>query len=111
MFPRASIHERSPERDWRRRLRRAVDLAVAFVTLEDGPPAAPSAPGHPDAPGPHPHRRPLRSPQRARRPGSVPARVAHCTTPLVAPAPRRRRRSRARNAEEPPPAGRLLDLG
>lgn len=104
MFPRASIPERSPDRHWRERLRRAVDLAVAFATLEDAPPA----PGHPDAPGPHPHRRPLRSPQRSRRPGAVPARVAHCTAPLVAPAQRRRRRSRAHDGEEPPLAGRLL---
>ena len=83
---------------WRARLRRALDLAVAFATLEDAPPP----PGHPDAPGPlhdHPHRRTLPSPQHRRRPGTVAARVTPCTTPLAPSAPRRRGRSREWDAQ------------
>jgi hypothetical protein len=100
MFWQAPTPERSStQRHWRERFRRAVDLAVAFATLEDltedlG--AAPTAPGHPDAPESHdhPHRPTLRAPQRRRRPGTVAARVQPCTTPLAPPATRRRTRAR-----------------
>jgi hypothetical protein len=39
----------------------------------------------PEAAPPHPHRVPLRW-DRARRPGSVPARPAHCISPVRSPA-------------------------
>jgi hypothetical protein len=100
MFWQAPFPERNgTKRHWRERFRRAVDLAVAFATLEDITEArdvGPTAPGHPDAPGSydHPHRRPLRAPQRSRRPGIVAARVQPCTTPLAPPATRRRTRAR-----------------
>ena len=66
---------------WRAALRRAVDVAVAFATLDDAgePPATPVE---------HPHRRPLRAPARARRPGAVRARHESCTTPLLPRPPR-----------------------
>jgi hypothetical protein len=62
-------------------LRRAVDVAIAFATLEDGdePAVAPAA---------HPHRRPLRAPARTRRPGAARARPQDCTTPLLTRPPR-----------------------
>src|SRR5436190_19975662 len=77
---------------WRAAVSRAVDLAVAFATLEDvsGPH------GHPGDAEPHPHRRPLRTPPRARRPGAVAARPHLCVTPLAPPAESRRPRERAR---------------
>jgi hypothetical protein len=93
MFWQADPTNRSPERPWRTRLRRAVDLAVAFATLEE----APSPPGHPDAPEPHPHHRTLRAPARAGRPGTVAARVTPCTTPLAPSAAGRRGRTRGRS--------------
>jgi hypothetical protein len=98
MFWQAQHPERSPQRSWRDRLRRAVDLAVAFATLEDDLAAATTTPPcHPDAPRSlhdHPHRQPLRGAQRPRRPGVVAARVQPCTTPLAPPAARRRTRAR-----------------
>jgi hypothetical protein len=100
MFWQAPSPERSSaKREWRSRLRRAVDLAVAFATLEDiteDRDGAFTAPGHPGAPGPydHPHRVPLRAAQRSRRPGTVAARVQPCTSPLAPPATGRRTRAR-----------------
>jgi hypothetical protein len=44
----------------------------------------------PPADAPHPHRRPLRL-ERERRPGSVPARTAHCISPVRALRERDRR--------------------
>jgi hypothetical protein len=61
--------------------RRAVDVALAFATLEDGD--EPST-----APAQHPHHRPLRTPTRARRPGAVRARPQDCSTPLLTRPPR-----------------------
>jgi hypothetical protein len=55
------------------RLRAWLTLAEDF--LGDSQPAP--------AFDPHPHRRPLRF-ERARRPGSVPARPAHCVSPVRA---------------------------
>ncbi len=74
-------------RGWRAALRRAVDVAIAFATLDDGPDAAPT-------PAEHPHRRPLRAPARPRRPGAVRPRAQDCTTPLTA-RPRRPARQHA----------------
>src|SRR4051794_32842374 len=77
MFWQAAAPKRSPAttHPWRARLRRAVDLAIAFATLEDAPAGRPGgrpAAGHPDAPrADHPHRRPL--PAAARRPPPPPA--------------------------------------
>jgi hypothetical protein len=77
---------------WRGALLRGLDAVVAFATLRDAelPDPAPSdRAGGPAHAASHPHRRPLRAPSRARRPGVVaPARQA-CTTPL---APRHSRR-------------------
>lgn len=70
---------RSGKPSWRESVRRAVDLVVAFATLEDGP--TPSAPrGHAGA-ARHPHRQPLRAPTRAGRPGTVAQRALTCRTP------------------------------
>jgi len=79
---------------WRAAVRRAVDLTVAFATLESVPTArdlmprredpAPSSTcphGLVDIPAPHPHRAPLRAPERLRRAGRVPARAQQCLTP------------------------------
>jgi hypothetical protein len=50
--------------------------------------------GDPPVQAPHPHRRPLRL-ERQRRPGSVPARPAHCISPVrAAPEPARREQLR-----------------
>jgi hypothetical protein len=46
--------------------------------------------GDPPVDVPHPHRRPLRL-ERERRPGSVPARPAHCVSPLRTASERERR--------------------
>jgi hypothetical protein len=79
---------------WRAAVRRAVDLTVAFATLESATsardlmsrreePARPSACPHGlvDTPALSPHRAPLRAPLRPGRPGTVPARAQHCLTP------------------------------
>jgi hypothetical protein len=73
MFPRVP-QPRSGPRPVRDALRRAADLVVAFATLED----ASSPHDHPGDDEGHPHRRSLRAPSRARRPGSVRARPALC---------------------------------
>jgi hypothetical protein len=70
---------RPAERTWRAAVRRAVDLAVAFATLEDS--IEPR--GHDDDRVTHPHRRPLRAVSRARRPGAGAARPQHCVTPTT----------------------------
>jgi hypothetical protein len=90
-------------RTWRDALRHAVDLAVAFATLED-------ADAHPEPAGEsevrptsaresvdvrHPHRAPLRPQPRPRRPGAVATRTQACTSPVghrPATPPRRRTR-------------------
>jgi hypothetical protein len=78
-----------PASAWHRAVTRAVDLAIAFATLDsygiDGardaagePPKAPPLPAHP-------HRAPLttpRPPRPPRRPGVTPARPGRCVTPL-----------------------------
>jgi hypothetical protein len=91
MFSQAS-DSRTARPSWREALRRAVDLAVAFATLEDlsSPPGLLDA-HEPGPAGPHPHRRPLRPASRARRPGAGAPRPQIC---LTAPerAPRRRER-------------------
>jgi hypothetical protein len=74
-------NSRTSNADWRGKVRRAVDLVVAFATLEDVPH------GSVDEAPEHPHRRPLRSAPRARRPGQVPERHHACASPVT----RRRR--------------------
>jgi len=62
-----------------------LGLAVALFTLDES-----GAP--PSAEPPHPHRRPLRSISRPRRPGAGPPRPQLCAPPLAAErAPRRLR--------------------
>ena len=81
---------------WFTAARRAVDLAVAFATLEsattardlwlrrEDPARSSTCPhGLIDVPAPHPHRAPLRAPVRPGRPGRVPARAQHCLTPRM----------------------------
>jgi len=77
---------RPAKRSFRETFRRAVDLAVAFATLSDELPRR-----HADDLAAHPHRRPLRTPLRAGRPGTVTPRAHRCTTPLA------ERRHRARS--------------
>jgi hypothetical protein len=71
---------RSASRSWRASVRRAVDLVVAFATLADELPPRDHADDLLQA---HPHRRPLRAPSRAGRPGGVPSRAQSCTTPVA----------------------------
>jgi hypothetical protein len=78
----------SPTKDasgWRAKAGRAFGLARAFMTLEDPaleataldcPPAPVDAPAHP-------HRQPLRSDLRSRRPGAAAPRHQHCLTPIT----------------------------
>src|SRR3954470_2461919 len=95
----------APSARWRDGLRHALDVAIAFATLADAEPPAPSAPtGHSPGvrPAPlepslaqrvgaaaasaaaHPHRRALHAPARSRRPGTVRAAPQPCLTPLPA---------------------------
>src|SRR6478672_13730484 len=94
MFPTTS-DTRTAAPSWRERLRRAADIARAFVLLED-----PIWEDDLEAPGPlgetagHPHREPLRPTLRARRPGAATPSPQDCLVPLRAPstAPSRRKR-------------------
>jgi hypothetical protein len=79
---------RLAKRSLREAVRRAADLVVAFATLADELPPRVHADDLVEA---HPHRRPLRAPSRAGRPGGVPSRAHSCTTP-VASRPQRHRR-------------------
>jgi hypothetical protein len=70
---------------WRAAAGRAFGLARAFLTLDDPAleadvAARPHAPA--DAPA-HPHRQPLRSDLRSRRPGAAAPRHQHCLTPVA----------------------------
>ncbi len=100
----SSLQDSGPARArWRDGVRRAVELAVAFATLESyelprrGPHGAVDeslrASRSADPAGAHPHRAPLRAPGRPRRPGRVAARVQPCTAVAPLPAPRERRRA------------------
>ena len=93
MFSPAS-NPRPAASSWRATVRRAVDLAVAFATLEsattardlwsggaDAASPSTSPHGHVEHPAPHPHRAPLRAPLRPGRAGTVPARTHCCITP------------------------------
>jgi hypothetical protein len=80
---------RQVKRSLRDTVRRAVDLVVAFATLADELPPRDYADDLVEA---HPHRRPLRAPSRAGRPGGVPSRAHSCTTP-VASRPQRQPRT------------------
>jgi hypothetical protein len=75
----------------RRRLRRGLDVLVAFATLGELPPEGGAAPERAPGGQPHPHRRPLRAPLRARRAGAVASAPQVCVTPV-----RRGRERRAR---------------
>jgi hypothetical protein len=80
---------------WHQAVRRALDVAIAFATLDgygiDGPRDAAPEPASPQGPKPqeHPHRAPLTAPRPPRRPGAVRQRPVRCVTPLEL-APRRR---------------------
>src|SRR5438128_10986767 len=93
MFVPTSTPRTAPP-SWRDRLRRAADIARAFVLLED-----PIWEDDLEAPGPlgetagHPHREPLRPALRARRPGAAQPLPQVCTSPLRPAAPARRTRS------------------
>jgi hypothetical protein len=98
-----------PARSWRDKVRHAVDLTVAFMTLEDAVPPAPESdservdevalPGRPaDRPARvsvdvvHAHRQPLRPLPRSRRPGAGMSRPQICIAPVRdTPAPPKRR--------------------
>jgi hypothetical protein len=94
-------NSRTAASSWLDAVRRAVDLAVAFATLESCttarellPRRDEAAPGEcphglPDVSAPHPHRRALRASPRAGRAGAVPARDIPCLAPLAG-RPRRR---------------------
>ena len=82
MFSPAS-NPRPAASSWRATVRRAVDLTVAFATLEscttardlwsggtDAASASTSPHGHVEHPAPHPHRAPLRASVRPGRAGS-----------------------------------------
>src|SRR5215470_16637454 len=88
MFPRPDRPHRTAG-TWLDALRRGLDLVVAFATLRDAelpPDDGLDRPVYCDdrdrATDVHPHRRPLRAPARARRPGAVRTPEQHCTTPL-----------------------------
>jgi len=90
-----SSNPRIAPRPWRQAVRRAVDLTVAFATLEsaasprelfsrDASPHTGACPhGLIDASAPHPHRTPLRRSARPGRPGTVPSRAQDCLVPLA----------------------------
>jgi hypothetical protein len=76
---------------WRGFAARALGLARAFITLDDHPTASAGA-SRPlervETPA-HPHRQPLRTVPRARRPGAAAPRHQHCLTPIRLARPRR----------------------
>lgn len=83
---------RTARPSWREAVRRALDLAVAFATLEDLSGAHDLLEDRePGADERHPHRRPLRPAPRARRPGAGASRPQVCLTAPVR-APQRRER-------------------
>ena len=90
--------DRGPRRSWRDKVRSAVDLTVAFVTLEGIEPYEPEVEqtsSHASVGAVHPHRKPLRPMPGPRRPGAAVRRVEVCTSPVGAhhaPAPKRRSR-------------------
>jgi hypothetical protein len=95
------VRQPTPRRSWRDKVRHAVDLTVAFVTLEDAHPGlddpsdASAAPARASVDDRHPHRKPLRSMPRSRRPGAAAHRPQICTAPVGATpsaAPKRRTR-------------------
>jgi hypothetical protein len=86
-------------RSWRDKVRHAVDLTVAFVTLDDAPYeddhafeelGGPSA----TAVDRHPHRTPLRPMPRSRRPGAAGHRPQICIAPVRPESAAPKRRSR-----------------
>src|SRR6266516_73891 len=74
---------RTAPRSWRDRLRRAADIARAFVLLEDPIWEDDLEPRGPlgETAG-HPHREPLRPTLRARRPGAATPRPQDCLCPV-----------------------------
>jgi hypothetical protein len=77
---------------WQQAVRRALDVTIAFATLDsygiDGPRDAAPDPPSPQGPPPqeHPHRAPLTAPRPPRRPGAGRRRPVRCVTPLELPA-------------------------
>src|SRR5437870_3981615 len=82
MFPTTSESRMAPP-SWRDRLRRAADIARAFVLLEDPIWEDDLEPRGPlgETAG-HPHRAPLRPTLRARRPGAAQPHPQVCVSPL-----------------------------
>jgi hypothetical protein len=83
---------------WQQAVRRALDVTIAFATLDsygiDGPRDAAPDPPSPQGPPPqeHPHRAPLTAPRPPRRPGAGRRPPVRCVTPLELPARRRSER-------------------
>jgi hypothetical protein len=98
--PAPDVRPPTVRRSWREKVRHAVDLTVAFVTLEDAPsefddPSGELSPPHASVDRHHAHRKPLRPVPRSRRPGAVTPRAALCTAPVghvPSAAPKRRTR-------------------
>jgi hypothetical protein len=94
------VRQPTPRRTWREKVRHAVDLTVAFVTLEDAysefdDPSGDSSPARASVDVRHPHRKPLRPMPRSRRPGAAAHRPQVCTAPVghaPSAAPKRRTR-------------------
>ena len=95
----ADVRPPEPSSTWRKKLRHAVDLTVAFVLLEDAEPHDPEPqPGSArvSVVGEHVHRKPLRPMPRSRRPGATAHRPQSCLSPVGhVPATPPKRRSRA----------------
>ncbi|HEU4657421.1 MAG TPA: hypothetical protein VFR97_07850 [Capillimicrobium sp.] len=78
-----------PFPSWRAAAGRALGLARAFLLLEDpAPEVQPTSPRVPAGAPAHPHRQPLRSDLRSRRPGAAAPREQHCLTPVTRPSSR-----------------------
>ena len=96
----ADVRLPTARRTWREKVRHAVDLTVAFVTLDDAPFEDPHDSvelGGSSAPAVdrHPHRTPLRPMPRSRRPGAAGHRPQICIAPVRPEANPPKRRSRA----------------
>jgi hypothetical protein len=94
------VRQPTVRRSWREKVRHAVDLTVAFVTLEDAHSEfddhhGESSPTRASVDDHHPHRKPLRPMPRPRRPGAAAHRPQLCTAPIGhAPSKAPKRRSR-----------------
>ena len=99
--PAPDVGQPTARQSWRDKVRHAVDLTVAFVTLEDAPSqdpttdAAPATSPRPEIDDRHPHRKPLRPMPRPRRPGAAAHRPQLCIAPIVHTPSAPKRRTRA----------------